>query len=583
MATLTANNSNRFHPLNLQQTLTTLIDNAWFSYGTIFLLQLKVIWNIWQYRDLTLGDTSAYFVNGLNWAVQLRTSFAWTPLYTAFYGTLFRLTGDAYTATILHRMIIVLALAILVLMLMRRLLPTSLAWLMAAWWVILPINFDALYEVHLFAAIPALMACIIAAGKPSVWMRGLTLGIFVLAAVLVRNELAIATSLWVVICMAVEVRKIREKEGHAPLRYALAYGLPVLVAGVIIVFFYARSTEQGATLSGMFQAKHTLNVCQIYAFNYQQQFQDWQLDPWTQCHDLMQRDFGVPEPSMMEAIRLNPTAMLRYFLWNVRLIPQGLQVLLFNGTFGNLNPDYLPVALRYQPAIPFSIMTIVILVAGLVLLWRRRGQLWETWLNTRYLGWLALLCTALTVSVVIIMQRPRPSYMFNLSFLIMALVGMGLYAIVTRLNGLKLLTAIMPVVIAGLLLLTPRFYTRPSDMMRGYNGRPMAESYERLKPLAASFTGQVFFTWNYPLVLSNYLSDGLSPPAQIVSYSDYNSSGMVFADWLEAQSVDLIYADEWLIAQPSFKAFMAQIDTTVWETIASYQQSGYSWQLLRRR
>ena len=33
-----------------------------------------------------------------------------------------------------------------------------LAWLLAAWWAVLPVNFDTLYEVHLFALLPVLAA-----------------------------------------------------------------------------------------------------------------------------------------------------------------------------------------------------------------------------------------------------------------------------------------------------------------------------------------------------------------------------------------------------------------------------------------
>ena len=47
-----------------------------------------------------------------------------------------------YTILILHRMLIVLALAVLVLALMRRLLPPGIAWMAAAWWVVLPIDFN---------------------------------------------------------------------------------------------------------------------------------------------------------------------------------------------------------------------------------------------------------------------------------------------------------------------------------------------------------------------------------------------------------------------------------------------------------
>src|SRR2546430_1639448 len=99
-----------------------LMRNPWFAYGGIFLLQLKVIWAMWLLRDLTTGDTSSYFSFARLWFENGRVNFPWSPLYTAFYGTLMHFTQDAYNVTILHRVIIVLGLALLVLALMRRLL-----------------------------------------------------------------------------------------------------------------------------------------------------------------------------------------------------------------------------------------------------------------------------------------------------------------------------------------------------------------------------------------------------------------------------------------------------------------------------
>src|SRR5438045_8522626 len=37
------------------------------SYALIAALQLRVIWNVWKYKDLTYGDTSNYFINAASW------------------------------------------------------------------------------------------------------------------------------------------------------------------------------------------------------------------------------------------------------------------------------------------------------------------------------------------------------------------------------------------------------------------------------------------------------------------------------------------------------------------------------------
>src|SRR5437879_5305704 len=102
----------RFPRDRICAVLEEAFSTRWPSYALIVLLQTKILWNIWRLRDLTTGDTSAYFVQGYRWYERLANDIVWSPLYTAFYGSALVLTQDAYSATILHRVIIVLAAAI---------------------------------------------------------------------------------------------------------------------------------------------------------------------------------------------------------------------------------------------------------------------------------------------------------------------------------------------------------------------------------------------------------------------------------------------------------------------------------------
>src|SRR5262249_54011924 len=168
----------------------------WPSYAIISLLQLKILWKIWAFRDLTTGDTSSYFSSAYRWYENFAVNIVWSPLYTAFYGSMLILTRDAYAATILHRVLIVMAATLCVLALMRILLPPALALLIAAWWAVLPINFETLYEVHLFSLLPILAAWLVAAWKDDPWHRGTALAILAGATILVRNELIVAALLF---------------------------------------------------------------------------------------------------------------------------------------------------------------------------------------------------------------------------------------------------------------------------------------------------------------------------------------------------------------------------------------------------
>src|SRR5262249_18487529 len=148
---------------------------------------------------------SYYFLMAYKWFDSFRVNIVWSPLYTAFYGSFLFLTQDVYLATVLHRLFIVLSGSLLVLALLRRLLPAALAWLIAAWWVVLPINFNTLYEVHLFALLPVLAVWLIIQWRDSPWSRGWALALLFLSCILVRNELTIAAGLLSLVCVSYEM------------------------------------------------------------------------------------------------------------------------------------------------------------------------------------------------------------------------------------------------------------------------------------------------------------------------------------------------------------------------------------------
>src|SRR5260370_16630628 len=129
---------------------------AWPSYMLILLLQSKVIWRLWEIKDITYGDTSSYFETARKWADGFFVDIVRSPLYTAFYGSFLFVTSDPYYATIMHRVVIVLVAVVGVLFVLRQLLPPSLPLLVAPWFAILPINYNTSFAVHLFPSFPTL-------------------------------------------------------------------------------------------------------------------------------------------------------------------------------------------------------------------------------------------------------------------------------------------------------------------------------------------------------------------------------------------------------------------------------------------
>src|SRR5262249_28412861 len=219
--------------------LGALVERPWFAYVTILLLQLGILHTSWQNRDLTSGDTSGYLLSAWPWYTDFQVNFACSPLYTAYYGSMFCLTSDVVTATFLHRFLIVCAATLLVCAVMRRLLPSGIAWWITAWWAVLPINFDTLYEVHLFALLPILVAWLAALTIPGPWGRGICLSPLGAATVLVRAELSVAVLLFSLCCIVYEWRAWRTARGWSVAVWRtqfLAYAVPLLAAAALCTF-----------------------------------------------------------------------------------------------------------------------------------------------------------------------------------------------------------------------------------------------------------------------------------------------------------------------------------------------------------
>jgi hypothetical protein len=553
------------------------MQNTWFAYGSILLLQLKIVWGAWLLRDLTGGDTSVYFVPAWDWYRGMHVRMAWSPLYTSFYGTLLHFSTDAYFATILHRIVTVLVLSVLILALMRRLLPPGIAWLMTAWWVALPIDFDALYEVHLFALIPIVAAFLTILWKPGPWGRGCGLAILLATAFLMRNELLLATLLFAALTLGWDLR-----QKHSGLRRA--YGIPLAVACLAVLFFYARSDDalHGVTL----RRKHTLNICQVYAFGYQQRSSGWKGSPWLECQQLMTQVYGAPEPSLGEALWSNPRAMLEHFRWNLHLVPNGIQVLLFNSMSGSVTPDYLPVPIRPKAALAASLFALAITAVGLVILWSHREHWWKFWLKERVWAWVAMACVASVVMIVMIVERPRPSYMFSLGLTLRAVVGMGLFAVVRRFPRLNQLGPAMPAAIVVAILLAPCYYyvTNPGRV------RPLLDIYWRLAPFQSRLENRgAGLAAIRSFELCNYLGKsgflGRSAACQPLDINALRLEVTAETPWdkiLARYGATLFYADDGVMADSLGRQFVSDADSHGWHTLALHSEPGQNWAVLER-
>ena len=559
--------------------LHSLASSAAFAYATILALQLKVLWGLWLYKDLESGDTTYYFMNATMWHTRGLTVFSWSPLYTTFFGSMFNLSNDAYAATIAHRLVLVLSLALLVLALLRRLLSPLIAWLMAVWWVVLPINFDAVYSVHLFAMIPILLACLAVAWCGSRWIpgslgRGGCLGILFGSAVLMRNELAIPFAFFGAACVIYEIRSRREI-GRRRLFWKLChYCVPVLLAAGLSLFFYMRASDRGSIKAVMWD-KHTLNVCQIYASGYRQRHPEWINNPWTECQGLMEKTFGKPQLPLTEAVLRNPGAMFEHFAWNFSLLPNGVQILLFNAMSGTVNPDYLPVHIARFPVLAASFLLAGIWILGLVRSPLRWTYWWER-IQPRAWIWMALFSFAPMCAFIVATQRPRPSYLFSLSVLIMAITGL----LVESVLGPAVLSrskTFAPLIVAAVLIVTPRYYYNSEHQ----SPRTLLSYYRALKPFAARLgPGQVILMpgYGYAGELCNRFSQPQTPPCGGLDYHDYASLREILA----RKKVNLVYVDEPMLQEKATADFAETAVSQGWNCIALRLVSGNRSMLFER-
>lgn len=527
------------------------LQSSLFCYFTLFLVQLKAVWGMWHNRDLTFGDTSYYFLGAHNWHEGFPISFIWSPLYTAFYGSFLIFSKDVPYITMLHRLFIVFTATLLVFAIMRRFLPKGLAWMMSAWWAVLPTNYNALYEVHLFAMIPVLAALTLVLYFPSTWVRASAVALLFTASFLLRNELLISTVLLFACCLWWELRLLRESKARRVKDYGflMTKYLAFLGASIVVCFFFFwRSDARTIRIDDALHSKHTINLCQTFAFGYKQRHPEWTKDPFTQCDDIMMETFGKSRPTLSEALKANSSAVFEHFIWNIRLIPSGFQILLFNAAYGSMNPDYISVHLNRTYPLVLSLLVCILIIFSSREIYRKRQWWLRHWFQERAFSFLSLLSLVLVAAPVMLTQRPRPSYLFNLSMALLILIGTCLYIISTRWSKLERLVQgkypMFPIFMILTIIAAPSLLSPYSSVGIGPS-RPLYDEYRRLAPFEQIIATKrtVFLKGEHAQEIRNYI--GLGRP-RVLDYSVLSqlSQNERIEDFLVKRGINLFYVDE---------------------------------------
>jgi hypothetical protein len=554
------------------------VASPFVAYTLIIALQLRVLWNVWKYADLTTGDTSFYFVDAASWAHGLHENLVYYPLYDAFWGTILALVHNIYGATIIHRVAIIFAATLLVLVLMRALLGPALGLLIAAWWTVVPADNNPVYEVHLFGALPVLLAVLVVAIAPRRTGLGIAVAILLTSAVLVRTELIAAAALLGAATLTYELRELRKGRGAPKITYLRAYALPLALACILIGGAYERSYIQGATAWQQLEAKEKSNFCESYAFSFQQRHPSrFTGNPFSECSPLMRQTFGMPMPSLLQGISANPRAVAAFGSWNAHLLPSGLQVSLFGATALETDPGFKPVTEHSTYALILSVLLLIIVIGGLGVV-TRSGGLSPRRMSARK-RWLlvTLACIVATDLLVVLTVRPWADYIYGLAICALILVGVCILALMRRIGGIRILAPIALVTVLVLIAMTSSVYSA--------GPRPIYEGVKHLQVVEKQLQrpGSVLVAGENYNVLCNYLAysyqrmcSALYWPAVRSRVTSRISAGQVL-DQLHATA---LYVEAGMLGDPIIAGLIAAPGAQGWQQVARGSGAGGPWRVL---
>jgi hypothetical protein len=554
------------------------VANPYFAYTAIAALQLRVIWNIWKYSDLTNGDTSYYFLDAASWQHGLHENLVYYPGYDAFWGTILAIVHSVYAAMIIQRVAIIFAVTLLLLALMRSLLGPALGMLIAAWWAIVPANYDVLYEVHLLGAVPILLAVLVVVRMPRREGVGIAVAILLASAVLVRTELIAAAAILAAGLAAYELRELRAGRRAGRSSYVRAYVVPLALALLLIGGAYERSHVQGSEVWGQLQAKEEANLCNMYAAAYQEHHPAlFTGNPFTECEPLMEHTFGQSKPTLLRASTANPRAVAGFAAWNARMTPVGLQIGLFGASAFAYNPGFRPVTENSTRALLLSIAVLLVVIAAVALL-AREGRLAPGRLPTRT-RWIALTVASVASATLLVALTSRPwtEYIFGLSICSLIVIGVSVSTLLRRVGAARFLAPVAFATVLVLIVAHSSLY-RPGS-------RPIYEGVEHLHVVQSSLQapGSVLVTQENENEICNYLAYSYNHVCTPVDWqalssqvTSKESAGMV----LDHAHATAVYVDAGMLSDPVVSALVADPQAQGWQQVARGEGPSGLWRVL---
>jgi hypothetical protein len=197
-------------------------------------------------------------------------------------------------------------------------------------------------------------------------------------------------------------------------------------------------------------------------------------------------------------------------------------------------------------------------------------------------GSLAMVSVVPTAILLMLIERPRPAYLFGLTLLLMAIVGLCATALFERWRWTTRLGPLMAVAMLLSPLLVPSYYQLVS------HGRPVLEDYERLR-LFESLVGKpgAAFVGANPQAMQAFVGHGV-PDCFDYSIFERRPPQMGLSEFLNARNITVLELDpaecvRLQLSQPQLLSeFLATAPQKGWHLVASQQLPQGLWMLFSR-
>lgn len=263
------------------------------------------------------------------------------------------------------------------------------------------------------------------------------------------------------------------------------------------------------------------------------------IEPWGQCAEAIQREFGPHTDSVLEALRANPRALARHVLHNVGAYPEQSMLLL-------LGQD----TKRVPPAAPVFGGLLCLAAVGYSGLSLRLREAWRLE-SLRVLGLATLAALAPTLASIALIA-PRPHYLV-LQSVLAPLFLLALFSSARR-EGRQTPAWIAAAALAALALLSPLLSPSKTGAL------PHRETLAELKRELDERVGDAAGTLNLLEVRGGYDAYLGAPWASVPVYT--KASEEPFFAWLRRTRTHALILDDSLMGHwrfrddPEFQAFV---------------------------